>query len=763
LQQASSRRPLLSGFLPISLVWARRCTKRAPQRSHRSLGPWDLKIVSGGLIGQTLSHFRITAKLGEGGMGEVYVAEDTHLKRNVALRVLPRELAESPERLRRFQSEAASLAALNHPNIVHVYSVEVDRVGDSEVHFLTMELVEGESLDQVVGDERLPLERVLDLAIPLADALAEAHERGIVHRDLKPANIVVDGRGTSKILDLGLAKLRLLHTDIDFEDPASTAGNLDDADLDSLACMSPEQVEGEPTDHRGDLFSFGAILYEMLTGRRAFAGTSSPALAGGIVRDSPPPMNSSRQDLPRALQTLVEGCLEKNPEARIQSAAEVRDALLEVRAGIAPTYRRPLSVWLRDELLCTPARRALVGALAVAILAGAAIWIRGMVNTDGSALPPRAGSTPSAAASSPETPSPAAGALGRGDRLAGRYSFFEQPEAFGLALAEYQEALGLDSDNAAVPAEIARLYTQGMMKGAGISSLMPEAERWSARAVELDPGSNLVSTMLWDLERTRAQPHHREILEAEVRSRERFGIAVDPYTLAFYSFILGDEAYRHALEVDPNYHWGFINRAVILVALGRGEEALGLIDEVLLLEPGSPAAQRTKARILIRLGRFDEARDVIGASASELPAPQAEMRQIELEMALEIGEPGRVAESLPIQQTELLDTELPFTIRWRYRAPALIESLARNGYAEEALDLMSQMHEAGLGEPPYDWLHLSPLFDPMRDDPRFEAVEAQARENFTLMLEYLDRDHEDKPLPTEIEQVRLRLIEQLGG
>ena len=155
------------------------------------------------MIGRTLSHFKITAKLGKGGMGEVFVAEDTNLKRRVAPKVLPAELAGSQERLERFQREAESLATLNHPNIVHVYSVETDQ----QVHFLTMELVDGKSLEQLIPERGLPLEQVLDLAIPLADALAEAHDRGIVHRDFKPANVMVDGRGTPKILDFGLAKL----------------------------------------------------------------------------------------------------------------------------------------------------------------------------------------------------------------------------------------------------------------------------------------------------------------------------------------------------------------------------------------------------------------------------------------------------------------------------------------------------------------------------------------------------------------------------
>ncbi|MGB5891939.1 MAG: serine/threonine-protein kinase, partial [Thermoanaerobaculia bacterium] len=194
------------------------------------------------MIGKTLSHFEITAKLGEGGMGEVYRADDTKLGREVAIKVLPNEMASDPELLARFDREAKAVAALNHPNIVTVYSVE-EAAG---VHFFTMELVEGETLGRLIPPEGMPIEKFLDLALPVADALAEVHEQGITHRDLKPGNIMVDQKGRAKILDFGLAKLwrstsALEASQLPTEDAMTQEGMI----LGTCAYMSPEQAQGQ--------------------------------------------------------------------------------------------------------------------------------------------------------------------------------------------------------------------------------------------------------------------------------------------------------------------------------------------------------------------------------------------------------------------------------------------------------------------------------------------------------------------------------------
>ncbi|NIP64098.1 MAG: protein kinase, partial [Gammaproteobacteria bacterium] len=201
------------------------------------------------MIGRTLSHYEITAKLGEGGMGEVWRATDTSLNREVAVKVLPDEMAADPERLERFKREAQAIAALNHPNIVTIHSVEEA----DGVHLLTMELVDGKSLDQMLPPSGFELERLFPLAIQIADALAAAHEKGIIHRDLKPANVMVTGDGRVKVLDFGLAKLAEAEEEAEETQLMTQAGMV----LGTVPYMSPEQVQGQPVDHRSDIFSFG--------------------------------------------------------------------------------------------------------------------------------------------------------------------------------------------------------------------------------------------------------------------------------------------------------------------------------------------------------------------------------------------------------------------------------------------------------------------------------------------------------------------------
>jgi len=270
------------------------------------------------VIGQIISHYRITAALGAGGMGEVYRATDTKLGREVALKVLPPDMARDPERLARFQREARAIAALNHPHIVTLYSVEEA----DGVPFLTMELVEGQSLDCRIPEGGLPLGRLAEIAIALAEALAAAHEKGIVHRDLKPANVMVTDDGRVKVLDFGLAK-------------ETHAANSDAATLMSAghtaagivmgtpAYMSPEQVTGRAVDHRTDIFSLGILLYEMATGQRPFQGHSPAELASSILRDTPPPVTDVRADLPGGLARIIRRCLEKEPRHRVQTARDV--------------------------------------------------------------------------------------------------------------------------------------------------------------------------------------------------------------------------------------------------------------------------------------------------------------------------------------------------------------------------------------------------------------------------------------------------------
>jgi len=286
--------------------------------------------------GTKLGSYEIQSPLGAGGMGEVYRATDTKLGRDIALKVLPAEMARDPERLARFRREAKALAQLDHPNIVTIYSVEEC----NGIHCLTMQLVEGQPLDRLIPQGGLPVEQIVEIASALADALAAAHEKGIVHRDLKPANVMVSNQGRVKVLDFGLAK------DVGVADPADATLTSDHRTqagtvMGTPAYMSPEQTSGRPLDPRTDIFSLGVVLHEMATGQRPFEGGSSAELVSAILRDTPPSVTEARPDLPSDLARIVRRCLEKDPRHRLQTA---RDVSNEFRDLARQTSRTPIPI-----------------------------------------------------------------------------------------------------------------------------------------------------------------------------------------------------------------------------------------------------------------------------------------------------------------------------------------------------------------------------------------------------------------------------------
>jgi len=283
------------------------------------------------LIGRTLAHYEIVGLLGKGGMGEVYVAEDTKLHRRVALKVLPQEMAADSERRARFQREARAVAALNHPNIVTLHSVEEA----DGVHFITMELVEGQTLADAMPGKGMALSRLLEIAIPLADAVSSAHRAGITHRDLKPDNIMVDNEGRLRVLDFGLAKLHgPFGSEGGTEAETATAGTGEGKILGTVAYMSPEQAEGKPVDPRSDVFSLGTILYEMAAGEQPFRGDTSMSTIGAILKDEPTPVTERNRTLPRHMGRIIRRCLAKDPDRRYQTALDLRNELEQLKAEI---------------------------------------------------------------------------------------------------------------------------------------------------------------------------------------------------------------------------------------------------------------------------------------------------------------------------------------------------------------------------------------------------------------------------------------------
>src|SRR5438128_2500585 len=285
------------------------------------------------MIGQTLGHYRIDSKLGEGGMGVVYRAFDTHLDRTVAIKVLRPDATTSPERKRRFVQEAKSASALNHPGIIHIYDIDTANLPDGPTDFIAMEFVPGKTLGQCIGKNGLSLKDTLKYGIQIADALARAHAAGIVHRDLKPANVIVSDGGRVKLLDFGLAKL----TEKIDPDPDGTTATQESplteegAIVGTVAYMSPEQAEGKKVDGRSDIFSFGSVLYEMVTGRRAFEGGTKISTLYAILHKEPTAASEISPAVPMELEKIIARCLRKDPQRRAQGIADIKLALEELK------------------------------------------------------------------------------------------------------------------------------------------------------------------------------------------------------------------------------------------------------------------------------------------------------------------------------------------------------------------------------------------------------------------------------------------------
>jgi predicted Ser/Thr protein kinase len=286
--------------------------------------------------GTKLGPYEIQSLLGAGGMGEVYRARDMRLQRTVAIKVLSAHQSSDPELHARFEQEAKSISALQHPNICVVYDIG----SQDGVDFMVMEYVAGQTLDKLIPPGGLATDLATRYAVQVAEALACAHAAGIVHRDLKPANIIVDRGGLTKVLDFGLAKL-VAPTSATSGETAKTAETVTVATipgmiLGTLAYMSPEQAEGKPIDARSDVFAFGAVLYEMLTGKRAFEGQTTVGLLSAVVRDDPKPLSELRRDIAPELRRMVARCLKKDPQARYASAAELLQELKRFRDLLFP-------------------------------------------------------------------------------------------------------------------------------------------------------------------------------------------------------------------------------------------------------------------------------------------------------------------------------------------------------------------------------------------------------------------------------------------
>ncbi|MDH3814072.1 MAG: protein kinase [Acidobacteriota bacterium] len=657
------------------------------------------------MIGRTLLHYEILEKLGEGGMGEVWLARDTRLDREVAIKVLSPEVAADPERLERFRREAKAVAALNHPNIVTIHSVEEE----NDVPFFTMEYVEGETLSRIIPKEGLDPLRFLNLAIPITDAVSAAHENGITHRDLKPGNIMVSGRGQLKVLDFGLAKVsreesKKVHSESHLETEFLTSeGQV----LGTTPYMSPEQLKGKPVDQRSDIFSLGTILYAMATGKHPFLADSSAEVISSILSHHPPEVSEIKDGLPDYLSGVIRRCLEKEPEDRYPSARGLEDDLVRLRDGIH-SGSWPQTVVISDSV--KTGRRAIrVPRWALAAVAVVATLIAGAIVIG------KVGSKPPAPLRTMAV-MPFANLTGDAelDQLAEGVSAGlanQLREKQGLQVLRRSEAWNVRDRS---PGELAgELGVGSVVDG----EILKEGSRLETTVSLTDTATGMVlwshtysapGGEIYGLQRIMAGDL-ATFLSIPLSEDDRWQLAHDPqgadqaldYYVTGRGFLdrvddlrgpdAAGENFRQALRLDPNFAlahvglsealWEVYLRDLDRVAL---EEAEDHAEKAREIAPEMPEARLALARIYRTTGRHDAAVKEVEAALAD--HPRADEVQRELGRSYErVGDLEAAERSLRAATSLRPDDWINWNVLGNF--------LARNGKYEEAGDAYRQSAE----------------------------------------------------------------------
>jgi TolB-like protein len=809
------------------------------------------------LIGKSISHFRISAKLGAGGMGEVYRAQDLRLQRDVAIKVLPPGALGDEAARKRFRNEALALSNLSHPNIAVVYDFDTE----DGVDFLVMEHIPGAPLSQKLHSQALSSQEIAPLALQIAAALEEAHEHGVIHRDLKPGNVMVTPKGLVKVLDFGLAKLL---------EPAAAPDRtvtITDANAipGTLPYMAPEQLRSDPVDARTDIYALGVVLYEMATGKLPFSERTQMRLADAILHKPPPPLKGMNPQALAELEPIVLKCLAKDPQDRYQSAAEFsRDLQGLTVTGVAQTAatrrigrryllgigiltiaaacatviiaRRPSRpaghrietvIALPSRVFASEQDRFLTDAIPntlstdlaqvggldtkvpptsiemervggdlkrIADLYGVSAFVLSSVTAQADRLTLnvqlvdarsrsmlwskeydgprgayielarqaseglRAAIRPEAAPVTQASPfsaqSEAELSFQRGLHYSNRYNNQHRVEDFDLARASLQHALELDPRLARAAAEMAWLFEFRVESGARPGEMVPQMESWARKAVEIDPASVRGWAALSVLEELRPRPDVRKSLAYALRSaalgpRDTWAHNTMFSALFQYSGILAITAARESWRLDPLYLYPAINVAGTLGGLGRAEEALPLVEEVLRLEPGMPLAVAHKALFLIELGRTQEAAEIVKQVEALVAQGRLQSGFHFLRDGLTLDTPASLDRMVNWARDPSLSTDYLGVHRW----------LIQHGRIRDLVEILDRRTREG--SIPYDYLRLAPWLEALRGEPRFQPILKRAHRQFEDMLAVLDEARARGEIPAYMEKPLADLRQQM--
>ncbi len=718
------------------------------------------------MVGKTLSHYKVLEQIGEGGMGAVYVAQDQNLGRKVALKMLRGELAGNPDRLERFRREAQAVAALNHPNIVTIHSIEESPEGS----FITLELVVGKGLDRLITGDGLSAQRMLEIARPLVRALAAAHDRGITHRDLKPANIMVTGDGTVKILDFGLAKLTSTADSGEHRDVATQTLTQAGTVVGTIPYMSPEQVQGKPVDHRSDIFSLGVILYEMATGVRPFGGETSADVASAILRDVPRSIHDSRPDMPDRFGRIISRCLEKEPEMRYQTAADIQTALSRLdetmeddrdrkKPSVAVLPFLDMSPEKDQDYFCEGLAEELINAL-VAVEALQVASRTSAFRFKGSQQDIREIGRRLAVSTVLE------GSVRKaGNQVRIGVQLVNVDDGYHLWSNRYDREL---KDVFAIQDEIAQKIVEALqvtltpqvkkkaekeaptdvqaydyyLKGRKFfyefrAKGFELARQMFARAIVIDDRyarayagvadccSSLFSYYNASEENLReADTASRKAVEMDpdsAEARASRGLALSLKT----DFAAADKEFRRAIELNPKSYEAHYFFARALFAQGRHEEAVKEFEKACEVNPEDYQAPFFLAQTYLSVGRRAYAaanlRKAVEAAKKHLSFNADDARALYLGGAglVELGELEMAQEW--VARAVKIDPDDSLVL---YNVACIYAQLGEN---EQALDCLEKSYKNAVSADALNWMQEDPYFDPLREHPRYKALVAKLK------------------------------------